>query len=288
MKTDIWRTLKLVTVALMATWFVSSLAGASQPATAKIPVNAELYASDPQPLTPRECGQCHEAYFKNLKHDGGKHRFACQACHESFHAYNPTKGIESYRALMPRCGSCHELPHGRAVTDCASCHNDPHAIKKPIMGERLTNACGECHAKPKAELQENPSKHTKLACDACHTSHGFKPGCNMCHTAHYPEQAFATCASCHPVHMPQLVTYASDTRNAACAACHLEVVDKLQASPSKHSAIACASCHENRHKAVPECTACHQAPHPKVFLDRYPTCLTCHLDPHDLPLNSRR
>ncbi|NJC88689.1 MAG: cytochrome C [Desulfuromonas sp.] len=275
--------LQIALVLVVASLSPGSPAGAKELATVKIPLKAELYANNPQPLTPMQCGQCHESYFNNLKANGGKHRFECQECHKSFHAYNPTKGVAAYQELMPKCAGCHALPHGKGITDCASCHNDPHAIKKPVMGTRLAGACGDCHAKPKAELIENPSKHTKVACDKCHTSHGFKPNCNMCHKAHYPEQGFDTCTKCHKVHKPKLVTYGDDTANATCTSCHAEVAGKLKKSPSKHSAVSCVTCHQARHKAVPQCAECHEAPHPKVFLDRYPVCLTCHLDPHDLP-----
>ena len=281
MKLAVWRMLKLTATPVLVVMFWGSLTGAAETATVKVPINAELYASAPQPLTPVQCGQCHEPYFNNLKHDGGKHRFACQECHKTFHAYNPTKGVASYQALMPKCASCHDLPHGKAVTDCASCHNDPHAIKKPIMSARLVNACSDCHAGPKSELIENPSKHTKMACDKCHTSHGLKPNCNVCHKAHYQEQGFDTCTTCHQVHKPKLVTYGNDTQNTTCASCHPKVADKLRNSTSKHSAVSCASCHKARHKAVPQCTECHESPHPRVFLEKYPVCLTCHLDPHD-------
>ena len=277
-----WRTLKYASLSVFVVLLLGSLAGATAIATVKIPIKTELYASDPQPLTPTQCGQCHETYFKSLKKDGGKHRFACQECHKSFHAYNPTKGVETYQTLMPKCANCHDLPHGKAVTDCANCHNDPHAIKKPVMGARLVSACADCHAGPKAELLENPSKHTKVACDKCHTSHGFKPNCNVCHKAHYQEQGFDTCTTCHQVHKPKLVTYGSDTQNVACASCHLKVADKLKNSQSKHSAVSCVSCHKARHKAVPQCAECHELPHPRAFLERYPMCLTCHLDPHDV------
>src|SRR5262245_5033875 len=138
MKIAIWNALKLVSLAVVAILFPVLPAGAKEVATVKIPVMAELYASDPQPLTPTQCGQCHGAHFANLKNDGGRHRFACQECHKSFHAYNPTKGAAAYQALMPRCDSCHALPHGKTAADCASCHTDPHAIKKPVMGARLT------------------------------------------------------------------------------------------------------------------------------------------------------
>jgi hypothetical protein len=284
MKIAIGKTVQLVSVAFAVALFLAPLAGAREIATVKIPLKAELYAADPQPLTTTQCGQCHEAHFRNLKNSGGKHRFDCRECHQSFHAYNPTKGAQAYQALMPKCANCHDLPHGKAVTDCASCHTDPHAIKKMVTGTRLANACGNCHAGPQAELAANPSKHTQVACSKCHTSHGFKPSCNMCHQPHYPQQGFDTCGKCHPVHKPKLVTYGSETQNVACVPCHANIAGKLQKSPSKHAAVACASCHKDKHKYVPKCTECHQAPHPQALLDRFPTCLTCHMDPHDLPM----
>ena len=256
-------------------------AAAAEGTTAKTPPKAEFYVSSPQPMTPVQCGQCHESHYTRLKEDGGRHRFDCQGCHRVFHAYNPTKGIESYRELMPKCSMCHDLPHGKGVTDCAGCHNDPHAIKKPVMGARLANACPSCHPGPKAQLTENPSRHSKVACERCHTSHGFKPNCNMCHKPHYPAQAFDSCTKCHPVHEPTLVSYAKELPNATCVACHAREGSKLKNTPSKHATVSCASCHKSRHKAIPKCTECHQSPHPKVFLDMYPTCLECHLDPHD-------
>jgi hypothetical protein len=274
---------KFAVIPMVAALCLSLPAGAKEIATVKIPVTAELYAGDSQPLPPAQCGQCHVSHYNNLKSNGGRHRFACQECHKSFHAYNPTKGVATYQELMPKCDSCHALPHGKAAPDCSNCHNDPHAIKKPVMGSRLAGACGDCHAGPKAELVQNPSKHTKVACDRCHTSHGFKPNCNMCHKPHYPEQGFDTCTKCHAVHKPTLVTYGADTENTTCAACHGEVAGKLKKSPSKHAAVSCVTCHQNKHKAVPQCTECHEAPHAKVFLERYPDCLACHLDPHNLP-----
>lgn len=288
MHTVIRRLLSCLALGAVTVLFLCAPAAAKEIATVKIPVKAELYATDPQPLTTAQCGQCHAAHFSRLKADGGRHRFECQGCHQEFHAYNPTKGVAAYQALMPQCGACHNLPHGKAITDCAACHNDPHAIRKPIMGARLAGACGDCHAKPKAELVQNPSKHTKVACDTCHTSHGFKPACSMCHQPHYPEQGFDSCARCHAVHKPLLVTYADDTQNVACASCHAAIAGKLQKSPSKHAGVSCATCHQDRHKAIPQCTECHDAPHPKVFLDKYPACLTCHLDPHDLPTMGKK
>ncbi len=98
----------------------------------------KLYAVTPPALQPAECGQCHVGQFANLKDSGGKHRFACQECHEVFHAYNPRKN--NYDELMPLCTSCHGQQHGPKQTDCINCHQNPHApLRVPAM-ERL----GKC------------------------------------------------------------------------------------------------------------------------------------------------
>ena len=129
-------------------------------ATVNIPPAPALYATEPQPLTVTQCGQCHPGVFANLKNDGGKHQFDCQKCHTTFHAYNPKKG--GWDALMPKCASCHADPHGKAITDCASCHTNPHTPRKVAMAA-LVNACATCHAAPKEQLVKFPSKHTKLS-----------------------------------------------------------------------------------------------------------------------------
>lgn len=282
MKAVIRTTLALVSITMFTVLLALSPAWAAEPAAVKIPVKADLYASDPPPLTPQQCGQCHGSYFSSLKADGGKHRFECQQCHQTFHAYNPTKGIAAYQALMPKCDSCHRLPHGKTITDCANCHVNPHAIKQPVTGARLAKSCGECHPGPKAELAQNPSKHTKVACDSCHTSHGFIPNCNMCHKAHYPEQGFDTCTTCHKVHKPKLVTYGADTADATCVSCHGQVAATLHKSPTKHASVTCVACHQAKHKAIPQCAECHEAPHSPAILTKFPVCLTCHVNPHDL------
>ena len=50
-------------------------------ATVTIAKNPALYAADPVPLTPSQCGQCHLTYYKSLRTDGARHQFDCQKCH---------------------------------------------------------------------------------------------------------------------------------------------------------------------------------------------------------------
>lgn len=251
-------------------------------ATVTIPRAPGLYATEPQPLTVNQCGQCHPGVFANLRNDGTKHQFDCQKCHATFHAFNPKKG--GWEALMPKCASCHTNPHDKTITDCLSCHANPHTPKLVAMDTRLVNACPTCHASPKEQLVQFPSKHSKLGCQKCHTSHGLKPSCFNCHKPNHGGQELSACGKCHSVHKPLQVTYEKDAPAATCGACHAKVYAKWQKTPSKHGKVNCAECHHSKHRYVPQCAECHGTPHKKAFHDRFPNCLTCHLDVHDLPV----
>lgn len=259
----------------------ASTAFAAKLATVDIPVQADLYAVQPAPLSPSQCAQCHTGVFGSLKDAGGKHRFGCQQCHKVIHSYNPKKA--NYDEIMPKCASCHTDVHGPANKDCSTCHTNPHTPRKVAMSQRLAGTCATCHAGPKAELTQFPSKHTQVACDRCHTSHGFKPSCFKCHTPHYKDQPAEACLKCHSVHKPKQVTYQGTDWTQTCASCHSKVYNKWKATPSRHAKVACASCHKSKHGYIPQCAECHKAPHPKSILDRFPKCLACHLDVHDLP-----
>ena len=100
----------------------------------QIPPDPQLYSKAPQPLTVEQCAQCHPSVFQNIKEDGGKHRFDCQKCHSAFHVYNPKKG--NYDAIMPKCDTCHDQPHGAKVTDCSKL-----SLKSPYPQE----SGDECH-----------------------------------------------------------------------------------------------------------------------------------------------
>lgn len=283
MKTAL-RNLKGVLVLATALVSISLPAAAAQAkkiATVEIPANTQLYATDPQPLSPTQCGQCHNGVYWNLKNDGARHRFACQECHASFHAYSPKKG--NWDGIMPKCGSCHPEVHGPQATDCLTCHANPHAPKKVEMGPRLLNTCTQCHPGPKEDLVAYPSKHSKLECQFCHSAHGFKPACTNCHKPHAEGAEGAACAKCHSVHRPLKVTYPKDLPSADCGWCHTKVYDTWSKSASRHGKVACVTCHAERHRFKPVCTDCHKAPHNKEILSRFPNCLGCHLDVHDPP-----
>lgn len=261
-------------------------AGKKAIATVAIPPAPELYAVEPQPLAVSQCGQCHTSQFRAIRSDGARHRFDCQKCHSTFHAFNPKKG--GWDALMPKCSGCHEQPHGPAVTDCLGCHANPHAPRKVAMDARLINACPTCHAGPKEQLVQFPSKHSTLGCQRCHTAHGFKPTCFTCHKPHTADQTAAGCTTCHQVHKPKQVTWGTDAAPAVCGSCHARVYGKWSTSPSRHGKLSCVTCHKDRHRFVPKCTDCHKGIHPQGILQHYPNCLTCHLDVHNPPVSSRK
>lgn len=266
---------------LAALVFAAAPAFAAKIATVNIPVQTDLYSVTPPPLTPTQCAQCHTTAFGSLKTNGGKHRFGCQQCHQSIHAYNPKKG--GWDALMPKCSSCHTEIHGPANKDCSSCHADPHAPRRIPMITRLTGSCATCHVAPKADLTKFPSKHSLLACEKCHTSHGFKPACSACHKPHFQGQLFNACIKCHPVHKPKQISYGATEPAITCGSCHSKAYWKWKKTPSRHAKVNCAVCHQAKHGYIPLCIDCHKAPHPKSILDRFPKCLNCHIDVHDLP-----
>ena len=242
---------------------------------------ASLYDIEPEPLTIVQCAQCHVAHFKWLKASGGRHRIDCQQCHEIFHAYNPTKN--NWADLMPRCSKCHALPHGEKFGECLTCHANPHTPRIVSMGAQLAASCGECHTGPADQLKAFPSAHTEQGCDACHHKHGFIPSCMECHEPHVAGQTVETCKSCHPVHKPLQIALTPDASTETCKACHDEVYAKWTGTNSKHGSVNCSMCH-TAHGQIPACTRCHEAPHDKTILAKFPRCLDCHMDVHDLPV----
>lgn len=255
-------------------------------ATVTIPPTPEQYSSTPQPLTAVQCAQCHPGLFKNLKNEGGRHRFACQSCHNVFHAYSPRKG--NWDQIMPICSSCHTAPHGAKITNCTACHANPHAPKSIASNTQLTAACYDCHGSVRDELVKYPSRHSKLPCMTCHTSHGYKPSCFNCHQPHFKGQALSTCLPCHPVHQPQNIRFGTKEPSNTCSSCHAKAYTNLAKSTSKHNALACVTCHKDKHRFIPQCTDCHGKPHTQTIHEKYPKCLSCHIDVHDMPVMSKK
>jgi hypothetical protein len=265
---------------------VVTLAGFFQPGFvyAELPqVDASLYDVTPTPLQPAECAQCHVGQFANLKDSGGKHRFACQECHEVFHAYSPRKN--NYEELMPLCATCHGQQHGPKQTDCINCHQNPHAPLQVPALDRLGTACADCHSGPAGELKKFPSAHTEQDCQSCHyEKHGYIPSCSECHDGHYSEQPVQDCMTCHTrVHAPLRIRLPDNAVAQTCGSCHTDVFGKWQGTPSKHGQVGCVRCHQE-HGKIPDCRECHGEPHNKRQLEMFPNCLTCHIDVHDLPV----
>src|ERR1035437_2836543 len=94
--------LKMILFVILMQLVLASLACAGEAksvATVTIPPAPGLYATEPQPLTVNQCGQCHPGVFAGISNNGAKHQFDCQKCHSTFHSYNPKKG--GWEALMP-------------------------------------------------------------------------------------------------------------------------------------------------------------------------------------------
>ncbi len=252
--------------------------------TTKSVDESALYTQEPPPLTPVQCAQCHRGIYMKLKEKGGKHRIYCTRCHTQFHSYNPVQG--NWQEIMPKCSSCHKEPHGPKFPDCLKCHQEPHTPRVVPNTDYLAASCNSCHTNEDAQLRKFKSAHTEQGCDACHTKHGLIPSCLNCHEPHTPDQQASTCTSCHPAHKPLKIHFSKDTDSKTCSACHKDEYAKWSQTPSKHGKVNCSLCHKE-HAWIPDCKMCHQQPHPKNLLARFPKCLDCHLDVHDLPIKKQ-
>ncbi|MBE0595997.1 MAG: cytochrome C [Desulfuromonadales bacterium] len=245
------------------------------------PLGAEEdpYAEPVQPLTVRQCGQCHPSIYNALREEGLGHKFACQGCHEKFH-------VADQQEAMPRCLDCHGEPHVNLdkFRNCLTCHDDAHAPRRLGITVPLIDGCADCHRAPGEDLRLAPSAHTALGCISCHHDrHGLIPSCLECHQPHFASQPAPACLSCHPAHQPKQLAFSPPVDPRTCAGCHGEVYRQWSATPSRHGAVGCVECHAE-HALVPKCTECHPQPHSEKILAAYPRCLTCHLDPHNPPV----
>lgn len=270
----------LVTMLLLG----DALAGPHRGKTASItiPPAPEMYATEPQTLAPSHCGVCHPALYRAVKDSGGRHRFACQKCHDVISSHNPDKAAAN--RPKPKCPSCHDRPHGVKAILCAECHATPHTPQKLSAEAPIRRLCFECHAPVRDRLAAFKSKHSKIACMTCHKSHGYKPSCFLCHKPHQQGQTLSTCLACHPPHMPRQIQYGKELPSEACGSCHAKIYAPWERGLSRHKAIACVTCHKERHRTIPACSDCHGKPHSPAYHERFPRCLTCHIDVHDLPV----
>ncbi len=260
--------------------------------------DAPLYTEAPKVLTPVECGACHGGEYSKLRASNSKHRFECTDCHEQLHAYVPSKN--NYAEIMPKCSSCHDLPHGEAFTQCLQCHQDPHTpLDIPFSGveQKIKNkagqsvvACEVCHYNPEGkEMETYPCKHnTNVGCTGCHADkHGVRPSCFDCHEPHVTGQTYADCLVCHRPHSAKnILPYPEDIANNVCGSCHTQIYNDLQSNHTKHSDLQCATCHV-KHGQIPKCQKCHGEPHGAAVHKKFPNCLECHVDPHNLPVNPK-
>ncbi len=228
-------------------------------------------------LTNDQCVLCHPQQPKTIDASGGKHKYdvGCLDCHIE----HPPQGTQA----IPECSMCHSDESHYELENCSSCHSDTHAPLDLTLEGEITGPCLTCHPKVGDELKKYPSIHTDMACNECHaTTHKKIPDCMECHEKHTEDMKFETCLSCHPVHMPLEITYSDDTPSHYCGACHSEALSLLEANTTKHHDLACVYCHEDKHKAVPPCSACHSEPHSQAMLKKFPECADCHSTAHDL------
>ncbi len=257
----------------------------SQSAVAE-PVEGSIYTVAVQPLTLDECARCHSAHYNWLRDNGGLHQtVSCTECHAIFHAYNPLRN--NYGEIMPKCSSCHDMPHGAAepVLKCLDCHTNPHQplVSIPVPS-KLEGRCQLCHSQVAASLQAEVSKHTQQECSSCHSEkHGRIPQCAECHENHSPMVVLETvaCLACHPVHTPLKITYPVTQTKEVCAGCHDQAYQLLLAHQTKHSALTCAKCHPV-HGQLPACQDCHGKPHSAVIHEKFTKCGDCHGIAHDI------
>lgn len=255
-----------------------------------------VYSMEVEPLSPVECGRCHNYQFTWLQDKGGKHQFDCTTCHEKFHAYNPRKG--NWDEIMPKCQDCHDVPHGKDFMACMDCHQQPHApkviqfakLEQAVGGKEGVVVCAVCHKAEGTEFAKFPSLHnTEVNCQGCHAEvHGTIPSCLDCHETHIDGQQYKDCLTCHSPHSASNIKqYPEDIPNVACSACHDVPYNNLQTNVTKHSSLQCATCHVS-HGEIPACQDCHGEPHGEGLHKRFSSCLDCHSDPHNLPVNKKK
>jgi hypothetical protein len=231
----------------------------------------------PPEMTNAQCVLCHAQQPQTIDASGAKHKteVGCLDCHRE----HPPQGAEA----IPECGVCHSGEPHYALEECASCHSDTHAPLELTLEGKITGPCLTCHQKQGEEVKKHPSAHTDMACNECHDkTHKNIPSCMNCHEKHTEEMDFAACVSCHPVHMPLVVTYDDKTPSGYCGGCHEEALTLLMANTTKHHDLSCVYCHKDKHKVVPPCFACHSKPHSDAMMKKFPKCGDCHSTAHDL------
>ena len=263
-------------IALVCVYACQQTAGV-QKSTAVSEEKGMAAPSEVPPLLNSQCVHCHAQQPETIAARGGKHKtkVGCQDCHRE----HPPKGT----GAIPACSLCHSGKPHYELEQCGSCHSDAHAPLDLKIEGAVTGPCLTCHPQQGDEVQKEPSAHTELACNECHAIHRQIPDCSKeCHERHTEDMDFAACVSCHPAHMPLVVTYSQETPSHYCGGCHKEAFDLLAKNTTKHHDLACVFCHKDKHKTVPACEECHPDIHPKAMMKKFPTCGECHDIAHDV------
>lgn len=237
---------------------------------------AELKGANTPEVTNAHCVLCHLQQPQTIEARGEKHKSAvgCLDCHRE----HPPQSAKA----VPECSMCHNGKPHYELKQCSSCHSDTHAPLDLKLEGEISEPCLTCHQQQGDEVSKYPSAHTNVACNECHAVHRKIPDCMECHDKHTKDMDFKACVSCHPVHMPLVVTYDQETPSDYCGACHTEALNLLEKNTTKHHDLSCAYCHRDKHKIVPPCFACHGKPHPDAMLKKFPECGDCHGTAHDL------
>ncbi|MBW1860718.1 MAG: hypothetical protein JRI70_11915 [Deltaproteobacteria bacterium] len=197
------------------------------------------------------------------------------------------KELNTRPKLDARTATLNIRPQETVLFQSAACA----MLTKPIMNWRTAGAATQTHMPPwilpwRANLPPlaSPVTHSRVKKYRIipATAHRVIPVCMDCHEKHAADMDFEACKSCHPVHMPLVIAYASETPSHYCGACHEDAMTLLQANTTKHHDLACTTCHPDKHKAIEQCTDCHGVPHPARMIQKFPKCGDCHGIAHDL------
>lgn len=196
-----------------------------------------------------------EANFTNRDHlnetgfplDGAHRVLRCRQCHQ-------TPG--EYTGLDSACISCHEDPHGSAVSrrdvlkNCDTCHDAADWDALPLAADIFDH-----NARSQADYPLEGA-HVDVSCKECHIEYKFVP------------VAFEVCTDCH------INPHRAPFKDDPCEECHPSeetwAVEKFKHDQTGYRL-------EGLHRKV-ECEECHTTSDKTAQLSR--RCEGCHADPH--------
>ncbi len=219
---------------------------------------------------PLDCARCHVAMLP----DGTADRLAIASTRRT------------YLGLTQACASCHDDPHGDAMSnDCGACHGQEsfkpaaafeHAQHFPLLGAHAQVSCAKCHPSavvPAATVIDATMVRSApldfavvrgTTCEQCHaTPHRALPAgrCTTCHDA--SDLVFAAASARVTVDEHAKLGFALTPPHAdrECRACHDPAVPFAKRFPGRASS---------------DCTTCHESPHGGQFGARESDCAECH------------